>query len=63
MSTALVRRPTENAAVFGRNAARPLPSPARVADLLIAARATDDRHGEQLFSCLLDRVLGLAGTP
>ncbi|MFF7577543.1 hypothetical protein ACFZBE_21575 [Streptomyces sp. NPDC008061] len=60
MSTALVRRPTENIALRTMTP-RTLPSVTRVADLLIAARATDDRHGQQLFSCLLDRILGPKG--
>ncbi|MGW1399302.1 hypothetical protein ACWCRF_11640 [Streptomyces sp. NPDC002405] len=56
MSTALVHRPTEHAAV--RNCNRvPLPPADLVADLLIVARATDDRYGARHFSALLDRIL------
>jgi hypothetical protein len=54
--SALVHRPTEYAAVKGLKD-RPLPSAGRVADLLIVARATDDRYGARLFSHLLDRIL------
>jgi hypothetical protein len=53
--TAQVRRPTEDAAL--RNTTRARVSPARVADLLIVARATSDRYGEVLFDHLLDRAL------
>jgi hypothetical protein len=60
VSTALVRRPTEAAALRSMTSHR-MPPVGRVADLLIAARATNDRHGERLFSCLLDRALGLKG--
>lgn len=55
--SALVHRPTEYAAVKGLKD-RPLPPADRVADLLIVARATDDRYGARLFSALLDRILG-----
>ncbi|MFI6856522.1 hypothetical protein [Streptomyces sp. NPDC050416] len=55
--SALVHRPTEYAAVMGSKA-RPLPPASRVVDLLIVARATDDRYGARLFSALLDRILG-----
>lgn len=54
--TAIVRRPTEDAAL--RNIHTRRLSPARVADLLIVARATGDRYGEVLFDHLLDRTLG-----
>ncbi|MFI9174867.1 hypothetical protein [Streptomyces lincolnensis] len=56
MSASTIHRPTEYAAVMGLKA-RPLPSADRVADLLIVARATDDRYGARLFSALLDRIL------
>lgn len=52
----LVRRPTEDAAV-GRCKSQPLPPADQVADLLIVARATDDRYGARHFSALLDRIL------
>ena len=53
-----VRRPTENAALRAvERAPSARLSIGRAADLLIAARATDDRHGAQLFSNRLDRVL------
>lgn len=52
----LVHRPTENAAV-GRCGSRPLPPADQVADLLLVARATDDRYGARHFSALLTRVL------
>lgn len=52
-----VRRPTEDAAVFGPRSSRPLPSAGQVVDRLIAARATDDRFGARHFSALLDRIL------
>lgn len=55
--SALIHRPTEYAAVTGIKA-RPLPPADRVADLLIVARATDDRYGARHFSALLDRILG-----
>ncbi|MCX5114384.1 hypothetical protein OOK13_39185 [Streptomyces sp. NBC_00378] len=58
MSTALVRRPTEDAALRSMTPRR-MPPVGQVADRLIAARATGDRHGQQLFSCLLDRALGI----
>jgi hypothetical protein len=51
-----VRRPTEDAALRNTRPARV--SPARVADLLIVARATSDRYGEVLFDHILDRTLG-----
>lgn len=54
--SALVHRPTEYAAVRGLEE-RPLPPAERVADLLIVARATDDRYGARHFSALLDRVM------
>jgi hypothetical protein len=54
--TAQVRRPTEDAALRNTRPARV--SPARVADLLIVARATSDRYGEVLFDHILDRTLG-----
>ncbi|WNI15235.1 hypothetical protein [Actinacidiphila sp. ITFR-21] len=53
---AVVRRPTEDAAV-DKVTARRL-SPARVADLLIVARATGDRYGALLFDKMLDRAMG-----
>ncbi|MFE7648657.1 hypothetical protein [Streptomyces phaeoluteigriseus] len=54
--SALVRRPTEDAAVNGLK--RPVLPPADlVADALIVARATDDRYGARHFSNLLDRIL------
>lgn len=57
--TALVRRPTEGAAITAASrSARPAPSAGRLADLLTAARATNDRYGARLFDCLLDRALG-----
>lgn len=55
MNTIAVR-PTERAAL--QHARAPLPPAERVIDLLIAARATDDRYGARHFSALLDRVLG-----
>lgn len=58
MSTAMVRRPTEDAAVQAAcQSPRRLPPVARVADLLIVARATGDRYGQRQFSLMLDRVL------
>lgn len=58
MSTALVRRPTEEAAIWSASGSpRPLPPVGRVADLLIVARATGDQYGARLFSHLLDRIL------
>lgn len=51
----LVSRPTERAAL--QHARVPLPPAERVIDLLIAARATDDRYGARHFSALLDRIL------
>lgn len=36
------------------------PPAERIVDLLFVARATGDRYGQRLFSCLLDRALGLA---
>ncbi|GGK14524.1 hypothetical protein GCM10011583_53110 [Streptomyces camponoticapitis] len=57
MSTAIVSRPTERAALS--SPARPLPPVSRVADLLIVARATGDRYGARHFSSMLDRLLGL----
>jgi hypothetical protein len=51
----LASRPTERAALVAPR--RPLPSAERVADLLIVARATDDRFGARHFSSLLDRIL------
>lgn len=57
--TALVRRPTEDAAL--RNVRPARVSTARVADLLIVARATGDRYGEVLFDHLLDRALRSEG--
>lgn len=56
MTTSTVSRPTETAALRSYRPA-PLPPVERVADLLIAARATDDRYGARLFSNLLDRIL------
>lgn len=53
----LAPRPTEDAALRAHRQS-PLPSAERVADLLIVARATDDRYGARLFSALLDRILG-----
>ncbi|MEU9183332.1 hypothetical protein AB0D14_01940 [Streptomyces sp. NPDC048484] len=53
----LVRRPTENIALRTMTP-RPLPPVELVTDLLIAARATDDRYGARHFSNLLDRILG-----
>lgn len=49
-------RPTERAALKSQGPV--LPPAERVADLLIVARATDDRYGARHFSNLLDRVLG-----
>lgn len=60
MSASTISRPTEYAAVRGLKE-RPLPPAERVADLLIVARATDDRYGARMFSALLDRILGLGG--
>ncbi|MFG2596691.1 hypothetical protein [Streptomyces sp. NPDC048462] len=54
---AVVNRPTEAAALRSMTS-HPVPPVGRVADLLIVARATNDRYGEQLFSCLLDRAMG-----
>lgn len=53
--TAPVRRPTEQAASLRD---RPLPPLGRLVDLLIAARATQDRYGARLFDHQLDRALG-----
>lgn len=52
----LVSRPTERTALQGCGRA-PLPPAELVADLLIVARATDDRYGARHFSALLDRIL------
>lgn len=57
MSASTISRPTENAAMHAHRPA-PLPPAERVIDLLIVARATDDRYGARHFSALLDRVLG-----
>ncbi|WP_328746361.1 hypothetical protein OHT57_12600 [Streptomyces sp. NBC_00285] len=56
MSATTIRRPTEDAAMRVCGPAE-LPSADRVADLLIVARATDDRYGARHFSALLDRIL------
>lgn len=53
--TAPVRRPTEQAANLND---RPLPPLGRLVDLLIVARATQDRCGARLFDHQLDRALG-----
>ncbi len=55
-----VARPTEGAAIGRTPAVPPLPPLGRLLDLVIVARATDDRHGAQLFSHMLDRALGAA---
>lgn len=56
MSASTIARPTEDAAM--RIYQRPTPPSAeRVADLLIVARATDDRYGARYFSAPLDRIL------
>lgn len=52
-----IPRPTEEAAVNA--VTRSLPPLGRIADLLIAARATNDRYGARIFDCLLDRALGV----
>lgn len=52
--TALVRRPTEAAAV-ARTADPTLPPLGRLLDLVVVARATCDRYGERHFGHLLDR--------
>jgi len=57
--TAMVRRPTEGAALEAASRSpRPLPPLGRILDLLIAAQATDDRYGARHFDHLLDRALG-----
>lgn len=56
MSTSTIARPTERAALRSCRPA-PLPPAELVADLLIVARATDDRYGARHFSNLLDRIL------
>ncbi|WP_405994069.1 hypothetical protein [Streptomyces sp. NBC_00986] len=55
MSASTIARPTENAAMRAYRRA-PLPPVELVADLLIVARATDDRYGARHFSALLDRI-------
>jgi hypothetical protein len=58
--TALVRRPTEDAAL--RRSRRPASAPVPVlAVLLAAARATGDRYGARLLACLLDRSRSTGG--
>ncbi|MFF3377171.1 hypothetical protein ACFYXF_29980 [Streptomyces sp. NPDC002680] len=52
----LVSRPTERAAMRGCDRS-PLPPAELVVDLLIVARATDDRYGARHFSNLLDRII------
>ncbi|MEU1908129.1 hypothetical protein [Streptomyces hygroscopicus] len=57
--TAMVRRPTEGAALEA--VARPgqaKVSPERLADLLVEARWHGDRYGARLLSCRLDRAMG-----
>lgn len=56
MNTSTISRPTEHAALRSYRPA-PLPPAERVVDLLIVARATDDRYGARYFSALLDRIL------
>ncbi|MBY8879732.1 hypothetical protein [Actinacidiphila acidipaludis] len=53
--TALVRRPTEDAAIRSQ---RPLPPVTTLLDLHLHATATQDRYGARLFACQLDRALG-----
>ncbi|MFH9369112.1 hypothetical protein ACH4K8_25925 [Streptomyces anulatus] len=60
MSTALVHRPTERAAMGSVHYNVQTPPAERIVDLLFVARATGDRYGQRLFSRLLDRALGLA---
>ncbi|NUV90008.1 hypothetical protein G6W61_28005 [Streptomyces sp. KAI-26] len=59
MSTALVHRPTENAAL--RSVPHNVRTPPAVvlADLLIEARHAGDRYGAHILDCMLDRALGL----
>lgn len=52
-----VCRPTETAAVGRTPEVPPLPPMGRLLDLVIVARATDDRYGAELFGCMLDRLL------
>lgn len=57
--TALVRRPTEGAAMStASRSARPLPPVDRITSLLTVARATGDRYGTRHFGCMLARALG-----
>ncbi|MFH9137456.1 hypothetical protein [Streptomyces sp. NPDC017524] len=60
MSTALVHRPTENAALKFVQYNVQTPPVETLADLLIEAREAGDRYGARLLDCLLDRALGLA---
>lgn len=56
-----VRRPTEDAALgalLSQRESQMLPSPDRLADLLIEAREMGDRYGARLLDCMLDRALG-----
>lgn len=59
MGTAVVRRPTEDAALA--SPPRRLPASDSVMDLLIVARATGDAFGARHFSAMLDRILGIGG--
>jgi hypothetical protein len=52
-----VPRPTEGAALNRCPNTPSVPPAARLADLLIAARATGDRYGARHFDHLLDRAL------
>lgn len=57
-TSTMVRRPTEERAIHRADSAPvQLPPVARLADLLIVARATGDRYGARHFDCLLDRAL------
>lgn len=55
MGTAVVRRPTE-AAALGRLRPRQLPSVPRLFAALLAAQAIGDRHGANLFGHAIARV-------
>lgn len=51
-------RPTERAAIGGKNDRR-LPSTEVLLTGQLVARMVGDRHGARLFACALDRATGL----
>ncbi|KOG76952.1 MULTISPECIES: hypothetical protein [Streptomyces] len=58
MSTALVHRPTEHAAL-GSVRPKARLSADRLADALIEAQYAGDQYGARILDCMLDRALGL----